>query len=79
MNEMQEEHPRPKRQSLDRMHLRPGAMIRIYFPWDTPPLLMSWTGKTREHTGSRATDDFEFKESSGKLRWIPGWYIAHNA
>lgn len=79
MNEMQEEQPRPKRQTLDKMYLPQGAKIRVYFPYDKPPQVMEATGNTREQKSRMSDTEYEFRDSSMKFHWIPGWYIAQNA
>lgn len=79
MGEMQEEQHRPKRQTLDRMYLPQGAKIRVYFPYDKPPLVMTATGNSRDQKSRMSEHEYEFQDDSGKFRWVPGWYIAQNA
>ena len=65
------------RKSLDKLNPPGGIRLRIYYPYDTPPKVLTTTGSTRESEIIRAKKDFEFREEmSGKLEWFPGWYIA---
>jgi hypothetical protein len=67
----------PMRQTLDTMAPEAGIRLRIYYPWDTPPKVMTTTGSTQQSSSSRAKADYELREEmSGKTEWIPGWYIA---
>jgi hypothetical protein len=67
----------PLRKTLDKMKPPGGVRLRIYYPYDTPPKVMTTTGLSQECESPRAQGEYEFREEmSGKTEWGPGWYIA---
>lgn len=67
----------PMRTTLDQMDLQAGIRLRIYYPNDTAPKVMTTTGRHQDCKSPRAKAEYEFREEGAThTEWIPGWYIA---